>query len=338
MVISDNFDTLNDQYYLNGWTDGLPVVPPTVERVHSFLEGNHYEPDEVIGVEGVFGRAVTAEKLAVNAVMAGCLPAYFPVVVAAARAMCAEEFLLQGATSSTGGSAPMIIVNGPIAQELGMNGQHNVLGNGNRANATIGRAMRFMLINIIGIKPGSTDRATFGHPGKFTLCFAEDEDHVEGWPGLAEERGVKPGGSGVTVMACESPSQLMNEWTEKPEDLLDTYAAVMRSNMLEYSLWAGNYAILVSKQHRALLHEAGWTKEMVRQYIYQSARVRRGEWAKAGKSAVVGTDVDREYAALDSPDDLLVIGAGGPAGGFGVILAPWFGNKSRAVTTEVERR
>ena len=146
----------------------------------------------MVGVEGVRQRPLTAEKVAINAVMAGCRPDYMPVVVAVLRAMCQERFNMHGSTASTGGSAPFIVVNGPVRGAIGMNATHNVLANGNRANATIGRTVRLVLINLLGCVPGQLDRSTLGHPGKFAFCIAEDEEDSP-WLPLAQERGVPAG-------------------------------------------------------------------------------------------------------------------------------------------------
>jgi hypothetical protein len=259
-----------------------------------------------------------------------------PVVVAIVKAMCEPVFGLHGCTASTGGSAPFVVVNGPVRRAIGMNATHNVLANGSRANATIGRTIRLLVINVLGGIPGQLDRSTLGHPGKFTFCIAEDEEDSP-WTPLATERGMPPGASAVTVLAAESPHQIMNEWTHDPKEILDTYAAAIRANMLTYSIWPGNYAIVVARQHRQIFAEAGWSKKDVRAYVYEAARVTRREWRGVGKSAVAPRkDEDRVYTALRSPDDLLVIAAGGPAGGFGAIVPPWYGTKSLAVTTRIE--
>ena len=259
-------------FHRNGWTDGLPIVPPTDARVADCLEWAHLAPEDVLGVEPVRGRIITAEKVAINAVMAGCLAPYFPVVATAVQAMCDEAFLLHGCTSSTGGSAPLVVVNGPIRHEIGMHATHNALANGSRANATIGRALRLVLLNVLGCVPGGLDRSTLGHPAKFTFCIAEDEEDGA-WMPLAEERGVPAGASAVTVMACAPPRQVMNEWTTDPEEILETFAAEMRANMLHYSVWPGNYAIIVPKQLRELLVTAGWQKRDVREFVHRRARV-----------------------------------------------------------------
>jgi hypothetical protein len=329
--VADAFEA-NELFQRSGWTDGLPIVPPTEAAVGRFLETARLAADAVIGVEPVRRRRITAEKVAIAAVMAGCMPEYLPVVVAMVRAMCEPEFGLHGVTASTGGSAPFAVVNGPVRQALGMNATHNALANGSRANATIGRALRLVIINVLGGLPGQLDRSTLGHPGKFTFCLAEDEEDNP-WLPLATERGMPAGESAVTVLAVASPHQIMNEWTRDPREIAETYAAAIRANMLTYSIWAGNYAVVVARQHRQIFAEAGWSKRDLRECLHERARVSRREWRSVGKSAVAPRrDEDAVYTALRSPDDLLVIAAGGPAGGFGAILPPWYGKKSLAVT------
>jgi hypothetical protein len=325
----------NELYQRNGWTDGLPIVAPTEPAVAQFLAAAHLDPADVIGVEPVRRRTLTAEKVAIAAVMAGCLPEYLTVIVAIVRAMCQPEYALHGSTASTGGSAPFIVVNGPIRVALGMNATHNALANASRANATIGRSVRLILINVLGGIPGLLDRSTLGHPGKFTFCVAEDEEDSP-WLPLSVERGIAAGVSAVTALQVESPHQIMNEWTHDPKEILDTYVAAMRSNMLTYSIWEGNYAFVIPKQHREVFAAAGWTKQNIREYVFEAARVKRGDWRTVGKGAVAGRkDESKVYRALRSPDDLLVVAAGGPAGAFGAILPPWYGNKSLAVTMPI---
>jgi hypothetical protein len=332
--VEDAFEA-NELFHRKGWTDGLPIVPPTPDRVAQFLERAGLGPGDVLGVEPVRRRRITAEKVAINAVMAGCPPDCLPVVVAAVRAMCEPAFSLHGCSASTGGSAPLIVVNGPIRAKLGMEATHCALAPASRANVTIGRAIRLILVNVVGNTPGLVDRSTLGHPGKISFCIAEDEED-SAWVPLAQERGVPAGTSAVTVMACESPHQVMNEWTQDPRELLDTFVAAIRANMLCYSIWAGNYALVIPKQPRDVLARAGWRKRDVREYVFESARVVRRQWREVGKAgAAVRGDEDRVFTALRSPDDLLVVAAGGPAGGFGAVVPPWYGEKSLAVTRSI---
>ena len=321
-------------FHSRGWTDGLPVVPPTPEAVQACLEWVLMPPGQLIGIEPVRQRAISAEKLAVNAVMAGCLPMHFPVVVTAFTAMLREPFLLHGATASTGGCAILIVVNGPVRKELGMSGGFNALASSDRATTVIGRAIRLILCNLLDARPGDVDRSTLGHPGKFSYCVAEDEEHSP-WLPLADERGAPAHASSVTVMAAGAPRQFMNEWTTRPEEILDTCVAEIRANMRHYSIWPGNYAVVLPPQLRAHFDAAGWTKADVREYVFRHARVSRGEWADCGKGSVVGAHAGREYAALREPGDLLVVAAGGPAGGFGAVIPSWYGSKSSAVTLAI---
>ncbi len=325
---------VQELYHSNGWTDGLPIVPPTRDAVEACLEWVMAAPAQLVGVEPVRAMAVTAEKLAINAVMAGCLPMHFPVVLTAFTAMLQEEFLLHGATASTGGCAIFVVLNGPIRREIAASGTFNALGNSDRATAVIGRALRLALINILDVRPGGIDRSTIGHPGKFTYCVAEDEEDTN-WMPLARQRGMPKEVSAVTVMAAGAPRQIMNEWTTEPKDILETFAAEMRANLRHYSLHAGNYALIIPKQLREHLQVAGWSKSDIAAYIHERARIPRREWAEVGKGAVVRDRGDSIYPALDSPDHLLVVAAGGPAGGFGAVIPPWLGSKSKAVTMAI---
>ena len=331
--LADSAET-QEFFHSRGWTDGFPIVPPTPTAVQNCLEWAGMPADQLIGIEPVRARAIVAEKLAINAVMAGCLPLHFPIVVAAWNAMLQPQFLLHGATASTGGCAVLAILNGPVRLEIDAKTEFSVLGNGARATSVIGRAIRLGLINILNVSPGAIDRSTLGHPGKLSYCFAEDEEGTN-WQSLAQCRGIPLQTSTVTVFASGAPRQIMNEWTSVPEEILDTYVAEIRANMLNYSIWAGDYVIVIPKQHRDHLEAAGWTKADVAQYIYTNARVKRSEWSRVGKTAVIRGKGDVTYKALVEPENLLVIAAGGPAGGFGAIIPPWLGTKSRAVTIAI---
>ncbi len=329
-----DFGAAQEWFHSREWSDGLPIVPPTPDLVAACLDWALLPAQHLIGIEPVRERAITAEKVAINAVMAGCLPMHFPVVVAALTAMLQEPFVLHGATSSTGGCAVLIVVNGRVRREQGMDPTFSALGATDRATTAIGRAVRLVLYNLLDVRPGEVDRSTLGHPGKISYCLAEDEENTP-WLPLAEERGVPPHASAVTVMAAGAPRQILNEWTTKPEELLDTYVAEMKASMRHYSIWPGNYAIVIPPQLRAHFDAAGWSKADIREYVFANARIHRREWAECGKGAVVADKGDREHAALVSSDHLLVIAAGGPAGGFGAVIPPWFGKTSQAVTMAI---
>ncbi|MGB0084898.1 MAG: hypothetical protein WBP94_05940 [Rhodomicrobiaceae bacterium] len=330
----DDFASAQELYHSSGWTDGLPVVPPTEAAVAACLDWAMMTPDQLIGIEPVREQPITAEKLAINAVMAGCLPMHFRVVATAWQAMLKEEFLLHGVTSSTGGCAVLVIINGPIRLEIGANPTFNALGSSDRATSVIGRAIRLALINLMDVRPGGIDRSTLGHPGKFSYCLAEDEEDTT-WQPLSFIRGMPEGASAITVMAAMAPRQIMNEWTTDPKEILETFAAEMRANQLHYSIYGGNYVIVIPKQLREHLQRAGWTKRDIGEFLYERARVRRGEWARVGKGSVVRDRAERVHPALESPDHLLVVAAGGPAGGFGAVIAPWMGSKTKAVTAAI---
>jgi hypothetical protein len=330
LEVADGFEA-NELFERNGWTDGLPIVPPTPERVRAALDAALLAPEAILGVESVRALALTAEKVAVNAVMAGCRPEDLTVVAAAVEAMCEPAYLLHGSAASTGGSAPLVIVNGPIRAALGLNATDNALGGGG-PNAAIGRALRLVLVNLLGCRPGVLDHSTLGQPGKVSFCVAEDEDGSP-WIPLAQERAVPEGVSAVTVLACAPPRQVMNEWTTDPEEICDTFAAEIRANMCGYSIWPGNYVLVIPPQLRDLFAAAGWQKADIRNHVWRRARVKRSDWRAWGKSALVDRgDPDQEFAALESPDDLLVVAAGGSAGGFAAVIPPWLGNRARAVT------
>src|SRR5476651_2424244 len=278
----EDFAAAQEMYHSNGWTDGLPVVPPTQAAVEACLDWALMPPNFLIGIEPVRAQPITAEKLAINAVMAGCLPMHFPIVATAWQAMMKEEFLLHGISSSTGGCAVLVIINGPIRLEIGANSTFNALANSDRATAVIGRALRLALINLMDVRPGGIDRTTLGHPGKFSYCVAEDEEDTD-WQPLSVVRGIPEGISAVTVMAAGAPRQIMNEWTTKPEEILETFAAEIRANMRHYSIHPGNYAIVVPKQLREHLQAAKWTKSDIANFIHERARIHRREWADVGK-------------------------------------------------------
>ncbi len=335
----DGFAEAQAALHARGWTDGLPVVPPTQEAVAACLDWAMLSPDHLIGIEPVRARAITAEKAAVNAVMAGCSPQHFPVVVTALTAMLQPEFGLHGPTASTGGCAVMLIVNGPVRRELAMDATFSVLGGADRSCAVIARAVRLVLANVLDVKPGGIDRATLGHPGKLGYCIAEDEEATS-WVSLGDRRlstvqAERGQVSSVTAVASMAPRQIMNEWTTDPTELCETVAAEIRANQLHYSIWPGNYVVVLPPQLRAHFDAAGWTPDDIAGCVFERARVRRGDWADVGKGAIVKDRADQSYSALESPDDLLIVAAGGPAGGFAAVIPPWLGTRSHASTVAV---
>ena len=321
------------EFYLNqGWTDGLPVVPPTVERVGRSLEDAGRSPSEIIGTEPTKGRVVTAEKVAINSVMAGCLPEHLPVVLSAVEALCEPSFNLHAITVSTAGAAVLVVVNGPVASKLGLNSGVSVFGPGNRANATIGRAVRLVIANVTGAAPGVLDKATLGHPGKYTWCIAEAED-ISPWEPLHVERGLTAGQGAVTIFAGLSPIQMANGGSDRPEDILDSFTDAMFAAGPQQ----GETVVVLAPEHVGHFRAAGWSKRQVKEYLFQRAQRPVSEWAKVGAMAAPESpDADTSVAVAQSPDSITVVVAGGLAGGFSDVIPLWGGgSNSRSVTRPV---
>src|SRR5437764_3928127 len=253
-------------YYQQGWSDGLPVVPPTPARVREFLEYAGNLPDDILGMIPARNRVITAEKVAINAVMAGCLPNYMPVIVAALEAMCQEQFNLHGISATTGGTAPLLIVNGPAVQLLNINSGVNCFGPGVRANATIGRAIRLILMNVAGSIPGVLDKACLGHPGKFSYCIAEDEEGSP-WEPLSVARGMPADVSAVTVFAGEAPHYVNSHLGVTAERLADGIVNTMMGTIYR----GGKWVLVVCPEHAAVITGAGWSRAQLRQELFDRA-------------------------------------------------------------------
>ncbi len=327
---------LIEAYYQRGWTDGLPVVPPTEKSIAEMLGGAGLRGEEVIGEIRERNVAVTAEKLAINAVLAGCRPEYLPVVVAAIRGLCHPDFSYHGPASSTGGSAIVLIVNGPIARALGINSGNNAFGQGVRANATIGRAVRLVMMNVLNTRPGFLDRATLGTPGKYSFCFAETEENHP-WDPLHVERGFRPEQSAVTVYASNSLCAVYNQLASTPEPLLLCFADAL-CNLGSPNLRGYNQSLIVfAGEHAELFGQNGWTKGDVKAFLIQHARRTIADLKRAGRRPgnVEPGDETAWKRAFEDPDDLLIVCAGGRAGSWSACLPGWGNKWTRSVTTPV---
>jgi hypothetical protein len=316
-----------------GWTDGLPVVPPTADRIWAMLDAMGKQPEDVLGEIPARARRITAEKLAINAVMAGCLPVYAPVLLAVTEALCDPAFSVHGPTASTSGMGILTIVSGPIASQIGLNAGENLFGPGWRANATIGRALRLLLRNVCGAVPGVLDRSCFGHPGKFTYCIAEDEARSP-WIPLHAERGIPLEESAVTLFAGESPHQVANHSAADPEAILSTIADVMVAGG-RLSLSGQQFVVIIAGEHRQRLSQRDWTKKDVRAWLHEHAARSEEDLARAGRLPFPETPAQaaRQYRAVTEPEDILVVAAGGDAGGYSVVIPGWSGRAhSQAVT------
>ena len=319
-----------ERCYELGWTDGLPVVPPTEQRVKEFIERSGRPSDEVVGELPERRREITVDKVAANAVMAGCLPEYMPVVLAATEAMLEPIFNLVGPSSSMGGSAILSIVNGPIAKELNINSRNNLFGPGNRANATIGRAVRLILMNACAAIPGVFDRSVIGHPGKYTYCIAEADTETH-WTPLHVERGFSPAESTVTVFAGESPRQIRA--VGHPEPIMMAIADVASSlgSNMSTSGSLGDTGIGV-RQGQIVVTIAGnsnlwkdWTKSQIKEYLFNRTQrsVADLKAAMVLKGDLEPNDGQIMIPLIPEPDDILLIFAGGEESNMSSVIPSW---------------
>jgi hypothetical protein len=332
-----DYDDVIETFHRNGWTDGLPIVPPTPERVTRFLDRVQRKPDEQIGFYEDRSRPVTAEKLAINAVMAGCLPEYFPVVIAIIEAMVQNPvgLALHVGNASTGSFTYGFIVNGPIRKALGMNWQGNVLGPGNRANSSIGRAIRLIQLNVLGSIPGAgmespahgrpvLDRSMMGQPAKYAGYHIVENE--EDFPSLAPthvELGFKRGDSTVTVLAISGYSWMDSHSDKTPDAWIDSMAQyVVGAGRLQAK---GCAVILLPSESARLFANAGWTKADIRTALYERtcrsvAWLKRNGWRVTFQrdrfEPVEPADEETYFAISGSPapEDLFAVVCGGPAG------------------------
>src|SRR6266567_7046947 len=332
----DGADELEEMFE-RGWTDGLPVIPPTAERVEAMLGGR--DGDESLGpVPPAMGEATLA-RVAACAVLAGCRPEYFPVVAAAARAVLDPAFNLHGQAVTTQPTGQLVVVNGPVREAIGLNSGMGALGPGFRANLTIGRAVRLLVTLSGGAMPGTLDRATLGHMGKIGFCVAEDEE-TSPWEPLHAERGFEPGQSVVTVIGSDAPLNISDHRSRTPEDLAYVLAWAAAS------AWSTNWwplaepsVFVICPEHAQMFRDAGWTKQRLRQFMFEAVRkparlLRRGETTPVVHAADPGALVPK----WASPEAIVLLVAGGEAGRYSAVLGPCTGMGSQIVSREVESR
>ncbi len=320
-----------EYYFEQGWTDGLPVVPPTAEKIGAFLDAVGRSPSEILGTEPVRGRVVTVEKVAINAVMAGCRPEYFCVVLATVEAMLEPEHNLHAVTVSTMGAAPLLVVNGPVVDEIGLNSGVSVFGPGNRANATIGRAIRLTIMNVTGAVPGDLDQSSLGHAGKYTWCIAEDQE-TSPWQALHVDRGYASSQSTVTVFPGLSPIQVSNLGGGSPE------AALMGVSDGLFVAGPGNEEIVVVLTPETIGHikAGGWWKEQVAKFLWEDSRRTPGEWEEHGYPTG-NADADELVGVTTTWEGITVIVAGGKAGSFSAVIPLWGGGSNSRSVSKVVR-
>lgn len=337
--VADDLDAINRLFVQRRWGDGLPVVPPTRERVEAMLAGTRRPRSEIVGrMAPAFG-AATIEHIAINAVVAGCHPECMPVMIAAVEAVCDPAFNLQAVQATTNPVAVFLIVNGPIASMLEMNGGMNCLGQGAWSNATLGRALRLVLQNVGGGLPGDMDRATHGQPGKYTFCCAENEADSP-WTPLHVERGCPPGSSAVTVVGA-SGTLNMNMHAKDAEGLIQSMADSMPfASSNDYWL-GGEPWIIVCPEHAEVLHRDGFDKPGLRTRLWEESKMPAGRMApkdldrtRLSRGAELGPiDAATMLPVSARPEDIGIVVAGGA--GTHSVYVPSFGD-SRAVTRAID--
>jgi hypothetical protein len=314
----------HEALFARGWTDGLPVVPPTERRVLAMLEGTTRAPGEAVAEVPPDLVPCTVEKVAINAVMAGCLPEHLPVVLACVEAACTSEFNAHGLLATTMAAGPVVVVNGPIRRRLGMNAGRNVFGQGNRANAAIGRALQLVIRNVGGGRPGEVDRATFGNPGKLSFCFAEDEEGSP-WEPLSVDLGARAGEDTVTLFPGEGPRTVVDQLSREPESLARSLAACLRTLHHPKLALVFDCILAVSPEHARVFREAGWSKARLRARLHELLQLPGSELVRGAGGIAEGLPEGLASATLPKfrEGGILVVHCGGGAGLFSAIIGGW---------------
>ena len=332
--VVDEFEAVQSLYLERGWGDGLPVVPPTPERVSAMVAVGGLDPQRVVAeIPPKYG-AATVERIAINAVMAGCLPEYLPVVVAAIDAMNDPAFNFYGIQATTHPCAPLLIVNGPIRDELGFHSSSGAYGPGWRPNATIGRAVRLVMVNVGGGSPGLGDMSTQGAPSKYTYCVAENEEENP-WEPLHVERGFRPDQSAVTVLAGEPPHNINDHSGRSAEEILTIIAGAMAVTGANNSYTGGETLLALGPEHAATIARDGLGKRDIVEWLSQRARVPLERYTEDTLLERFGSIPDGPVPMVRTQDDLMIIVLGGP--GKHSSWVPTFGGTTRSVTREILR-
>ena len=307
-----------------GFTDGLPVVPPTEERVQRMLQGTTRDARDVVAIVPPDLVEVTIEKIAINAVMAGCKPEYLPWVIAALEAVCTDAFNIHGVLATTMPVGPVIVCNGPGTRAIGMNSEGNALGQGNRANLTIGRAVQLIVRNVGGGRPGEVDRATHGNPGKLSFCFAERE-HDSPFSSLAVSRGFAPTDNTVTVFAGEGPRCIVDQKARTAPELATVFAACLRTLHNPKLILAFDVILVVGPEHARVFAEAGWDRETLLAEVHSRLQLPGSElvWGAGGIADGIPMHLGDATLPKFRPDGILLVHAGGGAGLFSTMIGGW---------------
>jgi hypothetical protein len=329
VYVDPDVEKVSQNFYLRRLTDGLPIIPPTRNRVLKFMEYTDRNSDDLIAVLPPRKGQATVEKIAINAVMAGCFPSFFPIVLHSIEAVSQEKFNLTGVNATTHPVAVCNIINGPIAHELGINSGVGCLGPGNIANASIGRAVRLCLINLAGAVPGVGDHATMGSPAKFCYCFAEAEEDSP-WDPLHVERGFSEDISTVTLIAAEAPHNVNDHRSHTGEDLLNTIVHTASTAGCNNSHVPGEILVIMSPEHAKSLARDGWEKNDVQSYIHQNTLLTAELADRGGRELDERWIIDEDVRITRSQDDVILVVAGGP--GRHTMISHGFGTSSNSVT------
>jgi hypothetical protein len=329
--VDDSPDALLALMEERGWGDGLPVVAPTAERVDRMLSALAADPDEPVAVLPPRNGAATCRAIAVNAVLAGCPPGVMPVLVAAVRALGRPELNLEGVQATTHPVAPLVIVHGRAADDLGFNAALGAFGPGWRANATVGRAVRLLLMHVGGARPGAGDASTQGQPSKYTFCIAENAADSP-WPPYPWTKGVTAD-SAVTVACTENPHNVHDMWSRGPEGILEKMATVVAqlgSNNAPVS--SAEIFVVICPEHAVTMAEDGWSRDDVQRYLFEQARLPAGQMRAAfdlplWEPWMHAIPADALLPVTGHPDNYRVLVAGG-AGKHSSVLLSWGVTKS----------
>lgn len=307
-----------------GWSDGLPVVPPTEARVLAMLAGTTRASDEIVAVVPPDLVPCSVEKVAINAVLAGCKPEYLPVVLTALEMACTPAFNIHGVLATTMSVGPVLIVNGPIRRAIGMNAAINVLGQGNRANNTIGRALQLVIRNVGGGRPGEIDRATLGNPGKLGFCFAEDEEGSP-WSPLAADFGFQAGQNVVTIFPGEGPRTIVDQLARTPEELAHSFAYALRAMLSPKAVLAFDAVLVVSPDHSRIFRDAAWSKDRLRKRLLELTTIPGDDLVRGAGGMAEGLpeSVRGRMIPKFRENGLQIVHAGGGAGLFSAIIPGW---------------
>jgi hypothetical protein len=315
-------------------------VPPTAERVLAMLEGTSRAPDERVAVVPPDLVECSVEKVAINAVLAGCRPEQLPVVLAALEAACTDEFNMHGLLATTMSVGPVLVVNGPIRRALGMNSGRNVFGQGNRANLAIGRALQLVVRNVGGGRPGEVDRAAFGNPGKLSFCFAEDEEGSP-WEPLSESLGAPPGVDTVTLFPGEGPRTIVDQLSRDPESLARTFAVNLRSLHHPKLALAFDCLLAVGPEHARVFAQAGWSRKQLVERLHELLQIPGKELVRGAGGIAEGLPEGVAGATIPKfrPGGILVVHCGGGAGLFSAMIGGWLTGAagSQPVWREIRR-